>query len=199
MARVALDFQLLFEAVPGLYLVLAPDHELTILGASDAYLRATMTTRDAIVGRPLFEVFPDNPGDPEATGVRNLADSIARAIGTRAADAMEIQKYDVRRPDGTFEQRWWSPVNTPAIDATGTIRYIIHRVEDATELVNARSEGAALEARVAAEQHRADVRFRDLVEARARRCHRVRRARHDPGRQPRRGADVPVLARRACR
>jgi len=164
MARVALDFQLLFEAVPGLYLVLAPDRELTILGASDAYLRATMTARDAIVGKPLFEVFPDNPSDPEATGVRNLADSIARAIATRAADSMDIQKYDVRRPDGTFEQRWWSPVNTPAIDATGTLRYIIHRAEDITELVNARREGAALEARVAAEQHRADVRFRDLVE-----------------------------------
>src|SRR3569832_1395324 len=83
MARVALDFLLLFEAVPGLYLVLAPDRELTILGASDAYLRATMTARDAIVGKPLFEVFPDNPNDPEATGVRNLADSIARAIASR--------------------------------------------------------------------------------------------------------------------
>ncbi|HEY5946241.1 MAG TPA: PAS domain S-box protein, partial [Kofleriaceae bacterium] len=164
MGRSGLDFKLLFEAVPGLYLVLAVDSELTILGASDAYLRATMTVRDQIVGRPLFDVFPDNPADPEATGMRNLADSIARAIATRSPDTMAVQKYDVRRPDGEFEQRWWSPVNTPVSDETGTIRYIIHRVEDVTELVVARREGVALEARIATEQRRADLRFRDLVD-----------------------------------
>jgi hypothetical protein len=45
---VELDFRTLFEAAPGLYLVLAPDPALTILAASDAYLRATMTVRDEL-------------------------------------------------------------------------------------------------------------------------------------------------------
>lgn len=64
------DFRALFQAAPGLYLVLKPD--LTIVGASDAYLSATMTERAAILGRALFEIFPDNPNDPAADGVRNL-------------------------------------------------------------------------------------------------------------------------------
>ncbi len=68
------DFQLLFEAAPGLFLVLAPD--FTIVAASDAYLRATMTDRSAILGRGLFDVFPDNPEDPAATGARNLRASL---------------------------------------------------------------------------------------------------------------------------
>ena len=135
------DYQVLFESVPGLFLVLAPDAARTILTASDAYLRATMTTRPAIVGRGLFDVFPDNPADPGATGTRNLAASIARALETGAPDTMATQKYDVRRPDGTFEERWWSPMNTPIFDAGGAIKYIIHRVEDVTEL--ARAERAA--------------------------------------------------------
>jgi PAS domain S-box-containing protein len=160
---VELDFRALFEAAPGLYLVLAPDPALTILAASDAYLRATMTERTAIVGRGLFDVFPDNPADPEATGTRNLSASIARAVATREPDTMAVQKYDVRRPDGTFEQRWWSPVNTPVLDGTA-VRYIIHRVEDVTDLARARREGVVLEARIAAEQLRADLRFRDLVD-----------------------------------
>lgn len=61
------DFRVLFESVPGLYLVLTP--HLRIVAVSDAYLRATMTERDQILGRHLFDVFPDNPDDPEATPI----------------------------------------------------------------------------------------------------------------------------------
>jgi PAS domain S-box-containing protein len=146
------DFRVLFEAVPGLYLVLAPDGPRTIIAASDAYLHATMTTREAILGRGLFDVFPDNPDDPAATGTNNLAASIARAIATRAPDPMAVQRYDVRRPGGEFEERWWSPVNTPIVAGDGQVSYIIHRVEDVTELDRVRRHSAALEARVASEQ-----------------------------------------------
>jgi PAS domain-containing protein len=70
------DFRQLFESVPGLYLILTPD--LRIVAASDAYLRATMTRREGIVGRGLFDVFPDNPADehataPETCGRRSIA------------------------------------------------------------------------------------------------------------------------------
>ena len=46
------DFRALFEAAPGLYLVLDP--ELRIVAASDAYLRATMTKREDVQGRGTF-------------------------------------------------------------------------------------------------------------------------------------------------
>ena len=100
------DFQTLFESGPGLHLVLDPD--LTIVGVSDAYLRATMTRRADILGRGLFEVFPDNPDDPGATGVANLRASLDRVRGNLVPDTMAIQKYDIRRPDsegGGFEVR----------------------------------------------------------------------------------------------
>src|SRR5258705_76191 len=48
------DFRALFESAPGLDLVLAPD--LTIVAVSDAYLDATMTRREAILGRGLFDI-----------------------------------------------------------------------------------------------------------------------------------------------
>lgn len=162
---VVVDFRTLFEAAPGLYLVLAPDRALTILAASDAYLRATMTERAGIVGRGLFEVFPDNPDDPAANGTRNLSESIARAIDSREPDTMAVQKYDVRRPDGAFEERWWSPVNTPVLDADRAVRYILHRAEDVTELVRVRREGALLEARIALEQQRAARRIAEAASA----------------------------------
>src|ERR671919_1660013 len=91
------DFRALFESAPGLYLVLRPD--LTIVAVSDAYLRATMTRRDEILGRGLFEVFPDNPDDPHATGTSNLRASLERVLATRAPDSMAVQKYDIRVPE----------------------------------------------------------------------------------------------------
>jgi len=135
------DFRALFEAAPGLYLVLTPG--LVIVGASDAYLRATMTKREAVLGRDLFDVFPDNPDDPGATGVSNLRASLERVLRLRRPDAMAVQKYDVRRPDGSFEERHWSPLNAPVLDAKGAVRWIIHRVEDVTELVRLKREEAA--------------------------------------------------------
>jgi signal transduction histidine kinase len=140
------DFRALFEAAPGLFLVLSPD--LTIVGASDAYLRATLTERALIVGRNLFEVFPDNPDDPAADGVRNLRASLERVLQHRRADSMALQKYDIRLPgdeEGAFEERYWSPVNGPVFDADGNISYIIHRVEDVTEFVRLQKHGSAME------------------------------------------------------
>ena len=136
------DFQSLFESAPGLYLVLNPD--LRIVAVTNAYLRATMTEREQILGCGVFEVFPDNPGDPHATGVRNLRDSLERVLQTRAADTMAVQKYDIRKPEsegGGFEERYWSPVNFPVLSAAGEVEYIIHRVEDVTEIIRLKQQG----------------------------------------------------------
>jgi hypothetical protein len=153
----AVDFQLLFESAPGLYLVLSPD--LRIIAVSENYLRATMTKRAEILGRGLFEVFPDNPADPSATGVRNLSASLERVLRTQVADVMPLQKYDIRRPDsegGGFEERYWSPVNTPVCNAHRELLYVIHRVEDVTDFVRLKQQGS--------EQHRLTEELRSRAE-----------------------------------
>src|SRR6185503_2135178 len=61
----------------------------------------------------------------------------------RAPDAMAVQKYDVRRPQdegGGFEERYWSPINSPVFDAEGRVAYIVHRVEDVTEFMRLRHQ-----------------------------------------------------------
>jgi len=105
-----------------------------------------MTTREEILWRHLFEVFPDNPNDPAAGGVRNLRASLERVIQNRVADAMPVQKYDIRRPEsegGGFEERSWSPVNSPVLGSSGELEYIIHRVEDVSEFMRLRQHGMA--------------------------------------------------------
>jgi len=155
------DFRRLFEAAPGLYLVLKPD--LTIVAASDAYLRATKAERDNILGRNIFDVFPDNPSDVNATGVGNLRASLERAVTIGAEDAMPVQKYDIPIPEsegGGFEERYWSSINTPVI-ARGQIAFIIHRVEDVTQFVllqrERTSDESAQELSLLAERLEAEV------------------------------------------
>ena len=163
------DFQALFESAPGLYLVLTP--QLEIVAVSDAYADSTMTRRDEIVGRSLFDVFPDNPDDPAASAVRNLRASLVHVVAERVPDAMPVQRYDIRRPaseGGGFEERFWSPRNSPVLSSDGELRYIIHRVEDVTEFVRLQQAGdrrAELEAR--AEQMESEVfaRTREVANA----------------------------------
>jgi PAS domain S-box-containing protein len=128
------DFQRLFESSPGLSLVLDPG--LHIVAVTDTYLTATLTERHAIVGRHLFDVFPDNPDDAEATGVSNLRASLETVLREQTSHTMAIQKYDIRKPNSEeFEERFWSPVNHPVLDANGQLIYILHCVEDVTNVV----------------------------------------------------------------
>jgi len=130
-----LDIQSIFDALPGNYLILLPDSpRFTIVAVSDSYAAATHTDK-SIIGRGLFEVFPDNPEEPDADGVRNLHMSLDSVISTKTSHKMHIQKYDVRDKGGQFTEKYWSPLNTPVLDNKGGITFIIHRVADVTEAV----------------------------------------------------------------
>lgn len=135
----SIDYQALFAATPSPYLVLRPD--LVIVDVNDAYLRATDRTREDLVGQYLFDAFPDNPADATADGVRNLGASLQRALQSKEPDTMAVQKYDIPVPSrpGAFEERWWSPINTPVLRPDGQVAWIIHRVEDVTEFVRSRT------------------------------------------------------------
>jgi PAS domain S-box-containing protein len=101
-----LNYFAIFDSVPDPCLVLDP--QFRIVAVNNAYLTTTMTTREDIIGHGVFEIFPDNPDDPKATGVRHLRASLERVLKSRVADAMAVQKYDIRRPvseGGGFEVR----------------------------------------------------------------------------------------------
>ena len=161
-----LDFRVLFEGSPDVLLVLLPDApKYTMVAATDARLQATHTTREATLGHGLFEIFPDNPDDAEASGTNNLRASLDRVLATRSADTMAVQKYDIRGPDGTFQTKYWSPKNLPVLSASGNVLYVLHRVEDVTELVQASERGQVLRDRTQQMERDVITRSRELSEA----------------------------------
>ena len=107
------DFCAIFQGLPGQYLVLTP--ELEIVAASDAYLSAMRTARADIVGHGLFDVFPYAPAATSGNGVANLRASLERVLESKRADALGVQRYDLRRgqpPGDGIEMRYFSVVNT---------------------------------------------------------------------------------------
>ncbi|MEK6554481.1 MAG: histidine kinase dimerization/phospho-acceptor domain-containing protein, partial [Bdellovibrionota bacterium] len=138
------DYQLLFENAPALFLVLNP--ALEIIAVNNAYAKATLIERSEVLGRHIFNVFPDNPEDKGATGTSNLRASLERVLATKKSDTMAVQKYDIQVPGQTkFEVRYWSPINTPVLDASGELNCIIHQVEDVTEFIRMKNASAQTE------------------------------------------------------
>jgi len=124
------------ETAPNIYLVLSPD--LYIITASDAYLQATETKREVIIGKHIFEAFPDNPDLPDGDdGVQNINASLQTVLRTKKPDYMRVQRYDV--PDinnpGKFIPRYWDPSHTPVLDENGEISYIIQLANNVTDKI----------------------------------------------------------------
>ncbi len=136
------DLHRIFAFTPHPYLVLTPN--LLIVGANDNYLSQTLTCRSEIVGRSIFDVFPDNPDTPEAKGVQHLKNSFELVLELRLPHHMALQRYDVRDADGRFAERHWKPINYPVLDEGKRITHLLHYVEDVTgSVVSANSQKTA--------------------------------------------------------
>ncbi|MFF5188616.1 PP2C family protein-serine/threonine phosphatase [Streptomyces sp. NPDC000345] len=134
----AIDYAAVFQALPGMVALLTPG--LVYADANEEFLRVAGRRREQVIGRHLFDVFPDNPNDPGASGVRNLQSSLERVLATGERDAMALQRYDVEDADrpGEWDERYWSPVNAPVFGPDGSVVLLVHRVEEVTELIRAR-------------------------------------------------------------
>jgi PAS domain S-box-containing protein len=111
------DLRDVLRALPDRYLVLTPD--FTIVDVTDAFLAATRTKRDELVGRGVLEVFPDDA----------LRASLAAVLADRKAHTMAVQ----RRMYSDGVERSWRQSQTPVLASTGSVEFILHRLEDVTE------------------------------------------------------------------
>lgn len=124
------DFSALFQALPSPHMVL--DRALRYVDANPAYCQVTERTREELIGRNIFELFPnDGPG-----GSR-LRHSFERVLATGRPHSLPLIPYPIRLPhsrSGEFELRYWSAVHTPLLDSTGRTEFIVQNTVDVTEL-----------------------------------------------------------------
>ncbi|SDQ43488.1 Signal transduction histidine kinase [Thermostaphylospora chromogena] len=132
------DYEAVFAVLPVPFAVLTPD--LTVVAVNNAYLEATNRTRADLLGRSIFTAFPANPAaleDPHAWGVEPLRASLERVVATGKPDTMPLVRNDIRTSDipGTFQERYWSMINTPVLGPDGEVKLIVHRSQDVTRLL----------------------------------------------------------------
>lgn len=143
-AGVAADLANAFDASPNPYVLLTPD--LRIAGVNQAYLDVTHSTRDAIVGRPLFAAFDSGPGEDAPENVRQVRASLEKARDTRQRDHLAVVRFSMPAvgPDGetTFEDRLWSATHTPVLNDQGDVTFLLQHTTDVTELQRLRDLAA---------------------------------------------------------
>ncbi len=127
------ELKLIFGSMPGNYLVIMPDiPRFTIVAVTDGYLEVTQTKRNEIIGKALFDVFPDNPNDT-TNAVDAMIASLKQVIKHNKKDVMGIRKHDIQ-PDleHDFKQKYWNAINYPILDDDQQVKYILHTVTDVT-------------------------------------------------------------------
>ncbi|PKV75899.1 PAS domain-containing sensor histidine kinase [Pontibacter ramchanderi] len=131
-----LDFESIFNTMPGSFLVLKPNApQYTILAISDELLHNTRMERVEVVGKGVFEVYPENPDAITATGPTSLRTSLKNAVENRVLDQIPVVRYDVPDGSGGFEVRYWSANSRPVTDSSGKLLYILHTTQDITDKI----------------------------------------------------------------
>jgi len=135
-ARVKADqaFSRLFEASPAPLLVVGTDApRFTIREVNSAFLAATMRRREDVVGCGAFDAWPDHPeGTGAGAAAALLRASFEHVLAARQSDCLPDLRYDIARPDGSVEERWWRLTNSPVLDQDGIVEAIVHHANDVT-------------------------------------------------------------------
>src|ERR1700722_11993794 len=111
--------------------VMLLDPDFRIRGVNAAYETISMRRRDDMLGELVFDLFPDDPDDPQASGSAQLQASLESAMRQRGSDAMPIVRYDIVDPrdPGVFLPKLWTWTNTSVDDGDEQIGVLLHVAE----------------------------------------------------------------------
>jgi PAS domain S-box-containing protein len=133
--QITIGYADIFKNSPVAILVVAADEAYTMIDVNDAYLASTNTTREDLIGKSVFSVFPGNPTDEVSKNIERTIYSFEQAISTKKPHTMSNYRYDIPiRGTNDFEERYWTTTNTPILDENGNVHYFLHSPSNVTEL-----------------------------------------------------------------
>lgn len=131
-----IDFKVVFQSMPGMGMILLPnDPDYTIVDVTNGMLLFAKVEKENLISKNLCDVFPDNPEDLTASGVKNLRNSLQQVISKKKPHHMEVQRYDVKNENGIFDELYWLTLNTPVLNKYGAVDYILNTSTNVTEQI----------------------------------------------------------------
>lgn len=126
-----IDFARMFENLPAPYMIL--DTALRFVTANQAYLDVTGSTRERIIGKYVFDAFPE-----KESRLNLFKSAFERAV---AGEANKIVRQPFAIPDssvpGGKRELWWTTHQFPVYRKDGTIVGMSQKVQDVTPHVEA--------------------------------------------------------------
>lgn len=125
----------LFQRSPNAYMVL--DREFRFIQVNQAYELLTGLSREQLLGRDLFELFPGTRNDDGTSQADVLRQSIDRAFATGERDVLALIPYAIESEtaDGrVVDMRYWSATHTPIHDENGDVVAVMQHTTDVTEV-----------------------------------------------------------------
>jgi len=132
------QFDHVFQLLPNPSLILLPDApKFTIAAVNNAYLEAVNFKEEDLIGKGIFEVFPENPEERVSNATENLSNSLNFVIAKKDSHKIPLQKYDLPIGGTTkFKVKYANLQNIPIKDDNNNITHILHSIEDVTDKKN---------------------------------------------------------------
>lgn len=136
-----IDHQKLFQSLTSAYIVFdVNDPNFTIIEENEAHASVAMVNRADVIGKPLFEAFPDTSEEYVKTGVSELLESIRTVVATGKSDVMPLLNYDLKDQSGELATKYWSVSHHPLFDGDGKVCAVYQATEDITEKMVAKEK-----------------------------------------------------------
>lgn len=131
---ITINHEQLFQSLAAAYIVFdVNDPDFTIIEENDAHASIAMVKRKDVIGKPLFEAFPDTSEKYVKTGVSDLLESIRTVVATGKPDVMPMLNYDLKDPSGELTTKYWSVSHHPIFDDAGKVHAVYQATEDITD------------------------------------------------------------------
>lgn len=110
--------------------LMAVDREYRFVAANRAYQNVTGKSREQLMGRVLFDVFPN-----EGASRHRLRAALDEVFETGYPSTIAFIPYEIPNADGTaLEERFWTATHTPVFGADGKVASVVQNTVDVTDI-----------------------------------------------------------------
>ncbi len=125
-------FHSIFDGTDKRATLIDPGPGLLVIDVAGDLELAPGRSRLELVGRPLFEMFPDSPAHTGAPGVAILCRAMRAAAETGLEQRIEPYRHDLADGDGTFVERYWRGSCQPLKDSDERLVLLLGLMENIT-------------------------------------------------------------------